>query len=68
MDFKGFSLVAEVGFERPCRKYSRFVLSASLAPKLLIFALFALPSSATGGGRAQSPRPPGYELIYDYAT
>ena len=51
-------LVAEVGFERPCRKYSRFVRSTSLASKLLIFALVALPVSATGGGRAPSPRPP----------
>ncbi len=61
-------LVAEVGFERPCRKYSRFVRSTSLASKLLIFALVALPSSTTGGGRTPSPRPPGYELICDYAT
>ena len=63
-----YFLVAKVGFERPCRKYSRFVRSTSLASKLLIFALVALPLSATGGGRAPSPRPPGYELICDYAT
>ena len=56
--FETAPLVAEVGFERPCRKYSRFVRSASLASKLLIFALVALPLSATGGGRAPSPLPP----------
>ena len=35
-------------------------------PTLLFSSLFALASSATGGAPAQSPRPPGYELIYDF--
>ena len=52
-------LVAEVGFERPTRKYSRrrIVRSGASRP-LLIFSLVALALSRTASARAPSPLPP----------
>ena len=54
--FRFAMLVAEVGFERPTRKYSRRRLVRGSASRLLlIFSLVALPFSPTGRGRAPSP-------------
>ena len=54
-----FSFIAGRGFEPPVEngfasQISRFRAGASTHLKLLIFSLLALPSSATGGGRARS--------------
>jgi hypothetical protein len=55
----GVFLVAELGFERPTRKYSRLgCVRGSAHPILLIFSLVALPRPRTASGRAPSPLPP----------
>ena len=53
------NMVAEVGFERPTRKYSRLgCVRSSAHPILLIFSLVALPPPRTASGRTPSPLPP----------
>ena len=53
------NMVAEVGFERPTRKYSRRQLVRGSASRLLlIFSLVALASSRTASTRTPSPLPP----------
>ena len=52
-------VVAEVGFERPTRKYSRIGrVRGGARPILLIFSLVALARSRTASARAPSPLPP----------